>query len=1273
MQGTRICGVWSVIAFLLASAIAVSAAEVTFYCPYDGAADAARASGRGFAVHAGCAFADGRVGGALDVGASSRAVFYAGRGNLDKARGSIGLWVRPNWDGRDAQWRALVWEEGPTKAGGGSLWLWKYGNSIRFDMRDPGDHYLTASVARWQRGEWHHVVAVWDAKQGTRLYLDGKLAVSKDFTWTPRSYSRFSVGNTAKGDRPANARIDELRMYSNPLSAEEAAAAYGGALDLTFRSPRPRPKVRVREREPKLIFHLPFDTDTSATFAKGNPAPRESKGVTLVPGLKGKAATFGRGARLRFAEAGNLVKDRGTISMWFRSDWSGDQTATANQSEIWRCLFREGPLKGKRHGTNLLWLWFWGSRLRFDVSDHRDRYVTRSLGEWPRGQWHHVVVTWDARRERRLYLDGEPVRGGRDSRKAFLPMKWQAQPFDEFFVGSDGASAVAEGGIDDLKIFDGPLSDEAVRAELATVFPVSVRMPRRYFVAGRTSRLRWSLQSLSRTPVAGSLTWRLVSPSGAPVLGEADVRLSMAPNGAKRFDTAFTPVASGQYQFVSRWQSAGGGVECERRISCWCIEPEAPRRAGGELALKPVETIDCASDLGPEKFVAQGPTRVVRSSLGAYREADIKRNSRFALRVRMPNVGRPYVIDWEYPDDKPRTMEMIAQTVQSPSRQYELQTGAFCGGEYPLSKRMMTQRSIFWPRGEDVALIFMTAEKGRPAAAARVSVYEVQGRLPKLPVRPAKPVNGWSRMVGLYYEDPAFCYDFGGYTAMPGFKLTIDRLTDYMDYFGQNLFMYPAVWYHGPFYPSESQGVAMSRSHPTNFIEYMLLRFGQRGIHFIPTLNVHYLPSLAEEKWDDAMLDTGEAASGPIMMLWDGAPNLTGWHGTPPNYNPLHPQVQRAVLVLVDEMLDLYADYPAFKGICFHLTKHCMLSFGSIDAGYNDYCVEAFERATGIRVPVGAESPGRVNQRYRWLMANARDQWIARDRWIEWRCRALHAFYERIAEKLRRRRPDLKLILTLYRPNKRDIVGDARFNNVRDYVAQINRESGVDAALYKDSPNIVVQRTIYPADYRWYRAHRRYAKDPIEIRQLHVDSRHFSVLGQAREGWINMHDRYWEDAVGRGKKWKTFWGNETGWRVSTLNANQNHCLESYAIPLARADALSFTKGGFLVGTIGIERQVGRFTQAFRALPAAKFRDIPGLDGPVVGRFLPRAEGMYLYLVNPTPRAADASVRFDRRPESLRDLATGKAAAVSGRVQRLRLSPYGLVAYFVKGAGVARAN
>jgi hypothetical protein len=478
-----------------------------------------------------------------------------------------------------------------------------------------------------------------------------------------------------------------------------------------------------------------------------------------------------------------------------------------------------------------------------------------------------------------------------------------------------------------------------------------------------------------------------------------------------------------------------------------------------------------------------------------------------------------------------------------------------------------------------------------------------------------------------------------------------------MHYSGQDLFMYPGVWYHGPFYPSRSQGTALQRPHPHNFIEYLLLRFEAEGIGLLPTINVHSLPSLAHHKWRDEMIITGEAAAGPLSVGWDGSPNLIGWHGTRPNYNVMHPEVRTAVLTMIDEMLDLYGDSPAFKGICFHLTKHCMLWFGNLDGGYNDYCVEAFQEDCNLRIPVAADDPGRATKRYRWIMANAREPWI------DWRCRALREFYGDVAERLAKKRPDLRLVLTMYRPVFRDVVPQPGTVGPGDSVRQINREGGLDPALYADLPNVVLDRTIYPADYRWYRAHRDWDDDPTAIRDLLTERQTYGGWAADGKAWVNMHDRYWEDSIG-GRGWESFWGREHGWRVSTLNATGRYALESYLIPLAHADIMTFTKGGFLIGTHGMEKPLAEFSRAFRSLPAKPFATLERAPAPLVARALKHDNALYLYVINPSQQTAELTLPLGGEITSLRDLGAG--SNLSPRKLNVRMKPMSFEAYRIDG-------
>lgn len=979
--------------------------------------------------------------------------------------------------------------------------------------------------------------------------------------------------------------------------------------------------AKTSAAETQLIFYCPFDGSSKAVVAEGEANPQHENGLAYQPGLFGQAVAMSEKMKLRYAEPGNLNKKRGTISLWFKPNWNSNVL----DNETRHVLFQEGPAPSHRAGSSQLWLWSIGTQIRFDVADPEDRYASSSIAGWQAGEWHHVAVTWDCERGTDFYIDGQPIHGrnGGHAAKLFLRdqnitrFSWTPENFPYFEIGGNEGHRTADGLIDELRIYDAPLTSEAIALEFQRIYPVKPSALHRYYAVGKENRLCWQADCNVTEPTQGAIEWFVEDAGGQTVIPIQREKMDLAAGSYQRdFETIFSPKQAGHYFLICRWNPMKDGTPYERRLDIWAVEDRHRITDNQEMQLDLVEKVDCAGDLSKEKLVQTAPTQVVHAECGVYREAGEAKHDRFAIRIKLPEIHCPYIVEWDYPDDKPRTMELISQSVDVENDEYELQTGVFTGDEYTLSRQMKTLRCLYWPRSIDTALVFMTAEKGLPAAVSEVRIYRVRGSISSAPKPdfPPKSAEG-HRHIGVYFEDPAICYDFGGdQEAMPGFETLTDRLITYMHYSGQDLLMYPAVWYGGPFYPSKSQGQVQLRPHPYNYIEYWLTRFEAEGIEFIPTVNVHSLPSLAEYQFRNDMLTTGDVAAGPWSVGADGTPNFKGWHSTRPDYNILHPDVRSNVLKMVDEMLELYGDSPAFKGICFHLTKHCLLWFGEKDAGYNDYCVEAFQRETGIHVPVDAKDPKRVAKRYEWLMKNAQEKWL------DWRCAAIHRLYGEVAQRLAKKRPDLRLVLTMYEPLFHQVLADSNLLNEPDPIRKINREGGLDPALYSDLSNVVFDRTIYPADYRWLRSHRSPNDRFPEVRDLFLNPRTYDGWATGGNAWVNIHDRYWEDPVGR-KGWESFWGNEHEWRVSTLNPTMPYAMESYLVPLAHADILNFTKGGFLIGTHGMGPQLTKFSRAFRSLPAKPFTTLNDVSSPLVVRTLKEDNAFYFYAINPSQNAA----------------------------------------------------
>jgi len=1027
--------------------------------------------------------------------------------------------------------------------------------------------------------------------------------------------------------------------------------------------------IAYTEEIPKPIFELPFDGNAIA-ITKGKSQPLKAENLSYTDGVKGKAVFIAQNSLLEYSTDGNLNQEKGTITLWFKPNWRASEQSSDNRAN-WHCLMSQpfpkgAPGKDARHGSGALWFWFWGHHYRGDISDINDSYLIGGNQNLDQTRWVHLAMTWDIDKGHCIYMNGIPAGMPGDGNSP-LNVKNRARDFSalknkfaSFFIGSqEGKEAKADGLIDELKIYDRALSQEEILSDMGNILPLRLDYETAYCITGNTVEFKWKLKNISSQNLPSTCSWQIQTPSGMIIAEGNELGSILKPGEIQKFVSKIKTTEKGEYKF-----SVNIGNAPKQFASIWSLRKDNPylKPPNTKLETKLIETIDFVKGLPPERFVAIGECKKEELNGRTYFEAGQRKNDRFAVKVELPTVEVPYLIEWDYPDNKVRTMEMLAQSAKYPGEDYGLQTGVFCGDEYRLSMKTLTHKSILWPRTKDYAFIFMTVRQGKPAAVSELRIYSIIGGLPDAGVKEASPVNNWTRTVGIHFEDPSLGFDFGVVRQlMPEYEETIDRLIAYMKWSGQNLLSYPAVWYQGAIGSSYQP-----RPHPDNYIGCILAKFAENNLKFMPAINLHNIKIPDEIIINAKTVADGSLHNTPIMILSDGKPNPGGWHGTPPNFNPLHPLVQEFVNTQIDKMLELYGDNPAFKGITMHLTKHTIPWFGSIEAGYNDYNIEAFEKDTNIKVNVDRRDPLRGKLYYDWLMANARDKWI------DWRCAKIAEWYKAIAKRMAAKRSDLKLSICSYNPTISDHHNDNRFKQ-ENFTDIVNKESGIDPKLYKDVSNIILAQTIYPSDYRQMSDVQWLESSLPVCRDNHKKPDTYSMLNDAVFPWINMHDRYFEDAVGRPGKWwggdgnplKADWLVEHGWRVSTLNPNVNNFLEHYTFPLKYNDIMGFTKGGFLIGTCGVEEKLVEFAKSYRALPSQKFYDLPGKTKNIKARFLSLPETTWFYAVSTGIESDAVTFIFDDSPGTIIDLASGEKLTVSGNKIKVELHGYQLRSFKIE--------
>jgi hypothetical protein len=400
------------------------------------------------------------------------------------------------------------------------------------------------------------------------------------------------------------------------------------------------------------------------------------------------------------------------------------------------------------------------------------------------------------------------------------------------------------------------------------------------------------------------------------------------------------------------------------------------------------------------------------------------------------------------------------------------------------------------------------------------------------------------------------------------------------------------------------------------------------------------------------MIDSGKVHETMYSVTDTGKPDC-GIVRKPSLFNICHPDTQRYLEGMIDLFVADGLKHPSFKGIGLHVKHSSICWLGMISNGYNDYMIDGFTRDTGIKVPVDRRNPMRGKAYAQWLLKNAYEPWV------KWRCRQVSGFWVKIAHKLAAARPDLKLWINNIA--NLDPLMD-RFTSP-DYMSRMALEGGLDREIFaREAPNVIMGQTCLPADYRfthpgWYYA----TKADYECqRDYHTKPYYWDFLESATYPLVHIHDRYWESHAGDRKRnrnpsnhFKAMCFKEVKWGVSTLNPPGPYAMEHFAVPMRFRDVLGFTKGGFLVGTYGMEEYLVPFAQAFRALPAVSMETLPGGGDFLRLRYVRHDGKSYFYIVNTGSENVEVSIRF---PNGTKDLVSGER--LDGTVA-FNLGPYAL--------------
>lgn len=356
--------------------------------------------------------------------------------NLDEL--SICAWIRPETLVNGQYFTIL----GKTSASGGDGWSFYVNGATRelgFQSRRYG--YKEVHTPRITAGVWHHVCVTSDGSEGYAnilLYINGvpnnNLGSYDD--WSASVYDDSTrplmISHTLAAAR-TDGMLDDVVAYNRVLTPEEILSLYEFYDD-------------IRITSANLVGHWGFDSVSGSNqffdlSGYGNTATAANDGWELVAGTNRNALDL-------HATENTTVLASGSGSL----NRTGQVTYAA-----W---IMDGPADGRKYiaGKNgkLFTLERDNQRLCFELYSGAYAASCSSYNFEP-WKWYHVAMTFDdPSNTLRFYVDG--VRIGTNTVTEVL----SAAPGDAFYVG-DGNGAYNLARLDDLRVYDGVLSDQDIR------------------------------------------------------------------------------------------------------------------------------------------------------------------------------------------------------------------------------------------------------------------------------------------------------------------------------------------------------------------------------------------------------------------------------------------------------------------------------------------------------------------------------------------------------------------------------------------------------------------------------------------------------------------------------------------------------------------------------------------------------------------------------------------------------------------------------------------
>ncbi len=881
------------------------------------------------------------------------------------------------------------------------------------------------------------------------------------------------------------------------------------------------------------------------------------------------------------------------------------------------------------------------------------------LNPWRYGDGNrgHVALTWD-REAVRLYVNSMPYSTIQYDQSNIPPL---TSPDLE---GIRRLRIPAGVTFDGLRFFQRPVSPREVYEEYRKGMPIDLVMQTQMFRGDEPIRM-----VLNAAP--GGFFMRPM-PVEAP-LNRAKVEISAiltASGGGKELlrlepreyvvdqpvdiPLPVTNLAPGNY--LLRTSVRGNGGTVFQRTFGIDVCPPLPRPASAtrEDFKRGRELYSCDLVNAPPPMLGEF-RRVTEGSLH-YLEGVQENFGRFGFEVKFPEeaMGKPVLIEIDWPDDKPR---LAAHYIYRPSQGYcdrdRLQQGIQSGIEYPLSGKMITTRYLFWPGFPEYLFEFRNLAAGRPAAVSALRIYEIEGgALPALQIE--EPAGLPARTLGHLDEDQTFYMNLNRdyYDSVlwerkrkfPNFDFHVfGELGKYFSYVGMNSIQYNLLRY---FYVYSMMDTDVPPGFPpekAGGLDYMLRALKENGISFLCGINISSIPEVAHSTV--TMPDAEKRG----WLMGDRTGRIDGgmFGSRYPNF-PTNPEIMAFYLAHIRDLATQLGRHDNVTGFALWTVPWKGLAWG-----YDDYNIALFTKETGIKVP--------EEGRYEFLTGPQREAWL------RWRADRTTRLIRAIAETIHEVNPEWNLLIfpqdegafkdpvTQSLPVDVDAALDRKRYFYENFGMDIDALEKLDRVFFAPqlSPSKQPQKL-----YQYSRL------EPLNelVYSAAADRNLYRRDGRSRQLAGIYHDYFESIAILHPsptllpEKYSCFFQD------TDVKPYGRYFLKELTCQVAASDAQHIVFGAQPLGALGREMETREFAQAYRALPALPFRDIPSAVDPVAARYLPTKNGTYLYLANTLWSGVRVTVQAAGRAVEVRDLSTGETV----KLDEITLEAYQLRSFLLPG-------